>query len=769
MRSGIVAFLSGIILFQQLAHPPALSWCLLFVVIIPLFYYIPATRLPLAVLSGFLWALIHAATILSTGLSPHLEGRDIIVDGIISAIPEQRNNGTRFQFDVKSMSEVSANVPVNDRIPERILLSWYGETPSLAVGDEWRLKVRLKRPHGFMNPGGFDYEGWLFQRHIRATGYVRKDPANELMASENTSMPLQRLRQHLAETIQKSIPDSRYSGIISALAIGERQGISPRQWETLTRTGTNHLVAISGLHIGLVSGLVFFVMRWLWSRSSRLTLRWPAPKAAAVAGLAAAVCYAALAGFSIPTQRALIMITVVMVSILMQRHRSLSQTLLLALFVVLVFDPLAVMSAGFWLSFAAVAVILFGMSGRIGHGDLWWRWGRLHLLIAIGLLPLMLVLFQRVPVLSPLANFIAVPWIGLLVVPVVLLATIMLMIVPAVGSGLLKLAGMALSGIWPVLEWISNLDLAQWIHHVPVNWTLVPAVAGTMLLIAPKGIPARWLGAIWLLPVFMITPDRPAVGEVWFTLLDVGQGLASVAQTHDHVLVYDTGPKFNEQFDGGTAAITPYFRFHGLARIDMLIIGHGDSDHIGGAESVAHEIPIGRTMSSVPDKISWMNAEPCIGDRQWQWDGVDFRILHPPQQDSFKGNNGSCVLRISNQTGSILLTGDIEKSAERSLVERQPEWLTSRILVAPHHGSRTSSTREFLEAVRPEYVLFPVGYLNRFGFPKEDVVKRYQSIDAKLYNSAQHGAISFKLGVDGMLSPPETFRQSAKRYWHNEL
>lgn len=769
MRSGIVASLSGIILFQQLAQPPSLLWCLLFVVIIPLFYYIPAIRLPLAVMSGFLWALLHASIILSTALPSSLEGKDIIVEGIISAIPEQRNNGVRFQFDVQNMSQASSHTFINGRLPGHILLSWYGNTPPLTVGDRWHLKVRLKRPHGFMNPGGFDYEGWLFQRRIRATGYVRKDPANELIASDATSMPLQRLRQHLAKMIQGAMPDSQYTGIIAALAIGERQGITPDQWQTLTRTGTNHLVAISGLHIGLVSGLVFFMMRWLWSRSSRLTLRWPAPKAAAVAGLAAAVCYAALAGFSIPTQRALIMITVVMASILIQRHRSLSQTLLAALFVVLMLDPLAVMSAGFWLSFSAVAVILFGMSGRVGHSDPWWRWGRLHLLIAIGLLPLMLVLFQRVPVLSPLANFIAVPWIGLLVVPVVLLATVMLMIIPATGNGLLELAGMALAGIWPVLEWISSLDLAQWTHHVPVTWTLVPAVAGTMLLISPRGMPGRWLGIVWLLPVFMITPARPADGEVWFTLLDVGQGLASVVQTHDHVLVYDTGPKFNEQFDAGKAVITPFFRFNGLAGIDMLIIGHGDSDHIGGAASVAHEIPIMRTMTSVPDKISWMDAESCSSDRQWRWNGVDFRILHPPRQNAFRGNNGSCVLRISNRAGSILLTGDIEKSAERSLVKRQGELLASRILVAPHHGSRTSSSMEFLGAVRPEYVLFPVGYLNRFGFPKGDVVKRYQSIDAKLYNSAQHGAICFKLGADGILPPPDTYRQSAKRYWHDEL
>ena len=769
MRLGIVIFLTGIIVFQQLAYLPDSIWGLFLVFTIPLLVYVPVLRLPLIFISGFLWALIYASGILSTGPSPQIENQDITVAGIISAIPEQREESVRFQFDVQDMYRQGSNMPDPGQKLGRILLNWYTDAPRLEAGDKWHLKVRLKRPHGFMNPGGFDYEGWLFQRRIRATGYVREDPANRLLAAESTSMPLQRLRQYLSEAIKGQLSGSQYAGILSALAIGEVQGITPRQWEILTRTGTNHLISISGLHISMVSGMVFFLIRWCWSRSSRLVQRWPAPKAAALAGLVAAICYAALAGFSIPTQRSLIMIAVVMVSILMQRHRSLTNTLLVALLFVLLLDPLAVMSAGFWLSFVSVAVILFGMSRRLGINSVWWKWGRVHILIAVGLLPLMIVMFQRVPVLSPLANFVAVPWVGFLVVPLVLLGTALLMAVPAPGSFMLELASMALAGVWPVLEGISDLELAQWTHHVPVTWTLVPAIVGTLLLIMPRGVPARWLGLIWLLPVFVFTPARPAQGEVWFTLLDVGQGLASVVQTRNHVLVYDTGPKFNEQFDAGKAVITPYFRFQGLTRIDTLVIGHGDSDHIGGADSIADEFMIEHVISSVPQVITWTKATPCNTGQQWQWDGVDFRMLHPPPQGRYDDNNGSCVLRITNQGGSILLTGDIEKRAERQLIEQQRELLPSRILVAPHHGSKTSSTPEFINAVRPEYVLFPVGYKNRFGFPKEDVINRYQSMDAKLYNSAEHGAISFRLDAGGNILPPATFRQDNRRYWHIDV
>jgi competence protein ComEC len=769
MRLVIVSFFSGILLFQQLAQLPSLLWILLFAVIIPLYIFVPVSRIPLAIVSGFLWALIHAAATLSSGLPAQIEGKDIILKGIISAIPEQRPHGVRFQFDIQDLlPDVSASV-AEDMVPMRVLLSWYGESPQLTVGDTWQLKVRLKQPHGFMNPGGFDYEGWLFQRQIRATGYVRKDPANHLLVADTTSMPLQRLRQRLVDDIHRQLPDNEYRGIITALAIGERQGISPHQWDVLTRTGTNHLVAISGLHIGLVTGLVYFLMRWLWSRSSRLTLRWPAPKAAAITGLAAALGYAALAGFSIPTQRALIMISIVMLGILTQRERSPTHTLLIALLAVMILDPVAVMSAGFWLSFLAVAIILFGMSGRGKYSGLWWKWGRLHLLIAIGLLPVMLVLFQRVPELSPLANLIAVPWISILVVPFVLAGVILLLLVPVAGGVLLMFSAISLSCIWPVLEWIATIDLVHWVHHVPVTWTLLPAIAGTILLISPRGIPGRWLGIIWLLPVFLIKPPRPADGELWITLLDVGQGLASVVQTHDHVLVYDTGPKFNDQFDTGMAVVVPYLHFQGLDKVNLLVIGHGDSDHIGGAASLAHEIRIDRAISSVPGKLPWINATLCNRDQQWRWDGVDFQVLNPPRDEQYKGNNSSCVLRISNDAGAVLLTGDIERQAERILLLQQADQLPSSILVAPHHGSRTSSTMEFIDAVRPKYVLFPVGYHNRFGFPKEDVIKRYQSIGAKLYNSAQHGAISFKLGADGTIAPPDTYRQSAKRYWHIDL
>src|SRR3990172_1345901 len=250
MRLGIVIFLSGIIVFQQLAYLPDSIWGLFLVFTIPLLVYVP-------------------------------------VAGIISAIPEQSEESVRFQFDVQDMYRQGSDMPDPGQKLGRILLNWYTDAPRLEAGDKWHLKVRLKRPHGFMNPGGFDYEGWLFQRRIRATGYVREDPANRLLAAESTSMPLQRLRQYLSEAIKGQLSGSQYAGILSALAIGEVQGITPRQWEILTRTGTNHLISISGLHISMVSGMVFFLIRWLWSRSSQLVQRWPAPKAAALAGLAA--------------------------------------------------------------------------------------------------------------------------------------------------------------------------------------------------------------------------------------------------------------------------------------------------------------------------------------------------------------------------------------------------------------------------------------------------------------------------------------------------
>ena len=748
-------------MFQQCPELPDRRW-LLATALLPLAIWWRPLRLPVAVLAGFLWAFLHAAWILSSALPEELEGIDVEVEGIIASLIDHDAHRARFEFKLNRLIH-------NQQIftlPRRISLNWYGETPTLSVGDRWRLTVRLKRPHGFMNPGGFDYEKWLFQRRINATGYVRTHSAQTLLAPAGYSLPIGQLRQHLKRQIDHYLGEHPYTGLITALAIGERQGISSQQWEVLTRTGTNHLMAISGLHIGLIAGLMFFLGRTAWRLSGKAPLLIPAPRAAALLALLAACTYAALAGFSIPTQRALIMVAVVMIALLLQRQIGPGHILALALAGVLLFDPIAVLSTGFWLSFSAVVVILYGMSGVLQKKSSWQRWVRVQWVVGLGLLPLLAFSFQQAPLLSPLANLIAVPWVSFTVVPLTLLGTLLLLFYPPLGSWLLLQAATLLSWLWPILQHLAEIESAQWrLNSEPSVWSLVLAAIGVLWILAPRGIPARWVGIGWLLPMALAGSKSPPSGEAWFTLLDVGQGLAAVVQTRYHTLVYDTGPKFSNQFDTGGAVLVPFLRQAGIDSLDTLIIGHGDNDHIGGANSLLQHYPAERLLTAVPDKLAG-NAEPCHQGQTWSWDGVRFSILHPARESTLKGNNASCVLKVETDGATLLLTGDIERQAEYLLVNRNPSALNANIMVAPHHGSKTSSSARFIEAVDPDYVLFPAGYRNRFNHPHPKVLDRYSLQNVRMLNSAEHGAIHFEMAKNGV-SPPESYRTSARRYWNN--
>ncbi len=763
MGQGATLFLLGVLALQNVPELPAAAWALAFIPLAPLALRFRPLRLPAACAAGFLWALLSAQHILATGLAADLEGRDVDAEGVIVSIPERMGRAVRFQFIIDRMSDGVTDLPS----PGRIRLSWYEDAPELRAGERWHLRLRMKRPHGFHNPGSFDFEGWLYQNRIRATGYVRPAASNRLLAPAAPGYSLQRLRQTLFERLQAALAGRELGGVIIALAIGERQGIAQAQWDVFRRTGTSHLVAISGLHVGMVAGLFLFAVRRLWARLGGLPLYIPAQQAAAVAALAAALIYAALAGFSIPTQRTVIMIGVVVVAVLRRRHQVAGHTLMTALLCVLLYDPLAVMNGGFWLSFGAVAAILFGMNRRVGREARWLSMGRLHVLVAVALTPLLLILFQQVSLISPLANLVAVPWVTLGVVPLVLAGCVLQALSPALGDPVLRLAETLLAWLWPLLDHMASYEALQWTQHTPPVWATAAAVVGVILLIAPRGLPGRWLGLVWLLPALLVAPARPAAGELWFTLLDVGQGLAAVARTRNHVLVYDTGPGFSADFDAGSAVVLPYLRYYGLRRIDTLVIGHGDNDHIGGAAALSGAIGVGRVLTSVPERVPWWPAEYCQRGQHWEWDGVRFEVLSPGTEVESRGNNASCVLRIGNASGAVLLTGDIEARAEARLLRADPDGLAADVLVAPHHGSKTSSTLPFIAQVGARYVLFPVGYRNRWGFPHPTVVERYRDTDALMFSSAEHGALTVRFPTAGAMVPPAAYRNEFPRYWQD--
>ena len=761
MRTGTLAFLFGVLLFQQLSTLPHPGWGWGLLVSLPLGLFLrPYWHFPAWGVSGFLWSLLSAHLILADSLPSDLAGQDLLIEGQVASLPVSQAHHVRFEFVVQH-AWVN-KTPVHT--PGRIRLNWYRTDARLIAGDNWRLLVRLKPPHGFRNPGGFDYEAWLYQHRIRATGYVRQSPQNQRL-ERDTGFPLQRLRQAIRESIATHLEHSPVKGIMLALVIGDRSAIDPFQWQQLQRTGTNHLMAISGLHIGLVAGLMFLLGQRLWRFSGHGMVWLPAPKAGAILALLSATAYAALAGFSIPTQRALIMISVVMLALLTSRPITPSRTLATALLLVLLFDPLAVLASGFWLSFAAVAIIFYGLNGRVGCLRRWQQGVRIQWWISVGLFPLVVLLFQRASLIAPLANLIAVPLVSLSVVPLALLGTALLSLNVAFAPNLLQLAAWIMQGIMWLLGTLSELPFAGWSGAATSGWHGLLAVIGVILLLAPRGWPGRGLGAVLLLPLIVGMPTGIAPGTARFTLLDVGQGLAAVVETRQHVLVFDTGPRFSSRFDTGEAVVVPYLRQRGWRQVDQLVVSHGDTDHIGGAASLLAMLPVKAISSSVPAKLAEWPVTLCQRGQTWEWDGVRFQMLHPTADSGANHNDASCVLKVSAGLHAVLLTGDIEKAAEWQLLQQDAMLLKADALVAPHHGSNTSSTTAFIRAVGPSYVLFPIGYRNRYGFPRPAVVERYAQAGVRMLDTASAGAIRFELGGEAL--QPLRYRDRARRYWHD--
>ncbi|NOZ38391.1 MAG: DNA internalization-related competence protein ComEC/Rec2 [Gammaproteobacteria bacterium] len=769
LRTGVMAFLAGILSLQWLQVLPAIEWSILLLLAFPLLLLLPGYwRLTGWWLAGACWMLLQAQLILAHSLPLELEGQDVLIRGRISSLPEQNFRRKRFEFEIESLSRNGQTFPS----PGRVRLSWYhaGRHENLHAGQYWQLQVRLKRPRGLMNPGGFDYESWLFQHRIRATGYIRKSHDNHKLTDVGSSCFLLCLREKIRDQIIRITRTSHSTGLLLALSIGDRSLISTEQWQWLRKTGTSHLVAISGLHIGLVAGLMFLLLNWLWRFSGLLMLSCPAPRAAAWGAMAAALVYAALAGFSIPTQRALIMLSVVMLGIIFNRPLSPGRTLALALLAVLTLDPLAVMSAGFWLSFLAVWVIVYGLAARVGKPDKWQQWWRSQYWVTLGLMPVLLLFFQQVSLIAPLANVVAIPLVSLLIAPLSLLGSLLLFINPDWAAFLLLAASWLLDRLSDYLSWLAAVPFATWSASVLSLPALLLSLLGMLWLLAPRGIPARWLGGVMLLPVLFARFQLPLQDQARFTLLDVGQGLAAVVQTRHHVLVFDTGARFGASFNMGDAVLIPFLRNQGIQRVDRLILSHADNDHLGGAASLLAQIPVQKILASDPQRARKkgiiQSISACHRGQQWNWDGVAFRLLHPPLTTQLRRNDRSCVLQVEAGGQRLLLSGDIEKKAERQLVRSYGHELQAEILVAPHHGSKTSSTAIFIDSVSPRYVLFPTGYRNRYGFPHPSVLARYRLRKIPYYQSWASGAISFTLGT-GEHRQPQLFRHTNGHFWNS--
>jgi competence protein ComEC len=722
-----------------------------------------------ALLAGCAWAAAMGQWRLADQLPHENEGRDIRITGVVAALPQAYENGVRFDFEVE---QAEAGVP------SKISLAWYRgwraeesdewhAAPELHAGERWQLTVRLKRPHGNLNPQGFDYEAWLFERGVRATGYVRAADDNRRLEAfvPRFDLAVERLRELVRTRFLRALPEHDYAGVLVALAVGDQRAIDGGLWQLFARTGISHLMSISGLHVTMVAALGAWLVSFFWRRRPDLMLRLPAQKAAAAAGWATAFAYCLLAGFGVPAQRTLIMLSVVALALWLGRAASGSRVLALALLIVLLRDPWAVLSAGFWLSFGAVALLFYIGSGRLALGHWLAQWGRAQWAITIGLIPALLALFQQFSLVSPLANAIAIPLVSLVITPLALIGALLPFDLP------LALAHQLLAWLMAFIEWLADLPLAVWQQHAPPMWAVGLATLGCVWLLLPRGFPSRGAGAFLMLPLVLVAPARPVEGELLVTVLDVGQGLAVHVQTAGHDLIYDTGPQFSPDANSGNRILLPYLRAAGVRRLDGLILTHEDKDHAGGALSLLDGLPVAWTASSLPEAHPFREApghRPCIDGQAWEWDGVRFEMLHPDaagyEKTKRKSNDMSCVLKVTAGESSVLLTGDIETISEQALSKRQGERLRADVLLAPHHGSRTSSSPEFLAAVGAKTVIFPVGYRNRFRHPNAEVLRRYEDSGAQLLRTDRDGAVTLRFGA---VPPGLTFeREARRRYWH---
>jgi len=775
MRSAILAFAAGIVVLQRCAELPSLAVLAGLFAAAVLFMVLPSVRRNLllriigGLLLGFAWAGMAAQHRLAETLAVADEGRDLDVVGVIAALPHPFERGVRFVFDVER-----ANAPV----PSRVSLAWYrgwrardedvAQVPKLKPGQRWHLTVRLKRPHGSLNPHGFDYEAWLLERDIRATGYVRAGHDNARL-DDLVMVPdylVERLRLRIRDRFQRVLADAPYGGILVALAIGDQQSITPAFWRTFARTGVTHLLSVSGLHITMVAGLAAWLVGWAWRRSAWLALRLPAQKAAALAGFLAALMYSLLAGFAVPSQRTLYMLAVVALALWTGRITAVSRVLAVALLLVLLVDPWSVLAAGFWLSFGAVGLLFYIASGRLSEGHWLAAWTRAQWAVTIGMIPALLALFQQFSLVSPLANAVAIPVVSLVVTPLALLGTL------PFADPLLRLAHVVVAAVMTLLDWLATSPWAVWQQQAPPEWAAVLGVAGVAWLLLPKGFPARWLGAAALLPLVLVLPPRPGDGEATVTVLDVGQGLAVHVQTAKHDVLYDAGPAFTADADAGSRIILPYFRAMGVRKLDAMVISHADKDHEGGAESVAMGMPVALLLSSLPAQHPLMQLSlprrRCQDGDRWQWDGVGFEFLHPTADDYKKarrsGNDLSCVLKITASGRSLMLTGDITARSEVALLARHGADVAADVLLPPHHGSKSSSTEAFVVAVSPRQAVFSAGYRNRFGHPAAEVVKRYRLTGSKLWRTDRQGAVTVKLAQREIAATAEIDRH--RRYWY---
>lgn len=672
-----------------------------------------------------------------------LQNKVIRVQGEVSGLLKQEDNQTiRFALKVAQYQHAHATTNLPAQLQPTLLLYWRHPPFDIKPHQHLRLMVKVKLPHGTVNFVGFNKSLWAYANNIDAIGSVK---AGRCLSCHGAVKTVTSIRQGFMQYILRHQQADPHRGILVALATGDRQWISFKEWQVFQNTGTSHLVAISGLHVSMVAAIMLALFSLLWWLNPRLGLLLPRQLAGIVPALCAAITYSAFTGFALTTSRACMMLVVMLGMKLWRRQIHTSRAIAVALFVVLCLHPFAVLQISFWLSFYAVTLLSLCASG---HDDK----GLVNKLLAhskwtLGFAPIVLFAFGKLSLVGSIANIIAIPMIACIALPCLLLSLLSFMGHLPCAAFCLSTASYVVNVLWGVLHFLGGFSFAVWSHPLSHYSILVAAIIGVLLILCNQYKPWQFTGMMLFLPCVIWHPSAPRAGQLRVTVLDVGQGLSVVLQTAHHALVYDTGPKYGDHYNAGRRMVLPYLQSQGISKIDILMISHRDMDHIGGSNAVLTTLPVRRILTSVPARFMGWPVATCLRGQYWQWDNVQFRVLYPTPTTLHQDNNSSCVLQVEAGREGILLTGDIEKKAEQSILALSAEYteLHSQVLIAPHHGSKTSSSPAFIHAVQPHYVIYSTGYLNHFHLPSPLIVKRYEKRGVIGFDTQHTGAIRFVL------------------------
>lgn len=722
---------------------------------------------------------LRASVFASGALDAALEGQDVQITGVVADMPHAYPTSVRFRFKVES-ARINGKLTA---VPALIDVGWYsgaygqeGKTvvlqhkpPDIKAGERWRMTLRLKAPHGAINPHGFDYELWMWEQGVQAVGTVRASAKDDspIRIEQTALYPVAWLRQWVRDRILSKVPEPQQAGLIAALVVGDQSAIAKPDWDVFRATGVAHLVSISGLHVTMFAWLAVRLVGWWWRKSPKRCLVYPVPVAAMVGGVVLACLYAVFAGWGVPAQRTCLMLATLALLRILGVRWPWPQVWMLACAIVVALDPWALLQPGFWLSFVAVGILFATDTGNayVPVKGLWQRLLELlrqQWLITLALAPLTLLLFGQVSLVGLLANVLAIPWVTLVITPLAMAGVIL--------SPLWVIAAGAVDVLMGLLQWLALLPWAVWSVAMPALWAAAAALVGGLLLVSPLPAHVRSLGVPLMLVVFLWQTPAPAVKQFELLAPDIGQGNAVLVRTQNHALLYDAGPRISQDNDAGLRVLVPLLNAMGLS-LNRLLISHGDADHIGGAATVLQVHTKADVLSSIPPDhtlTALRSVQRCQAGQRWTWDGVDFDILHPQAADYERPqetNAMSCVLRISNGKQTALLAGDIGAAQEYQLLQAHAP-LDADLLLVPHHGSKTSSSPEFLQAVTPRWALVQSGYRNRYGHPAPLVMSRYQDVGARVVNSPQCGAMRWRTEDAERL---ECERTRILRYWHHRV